>query len=314
MRDLTLLREALPYIQKYKDAVFVIKVGGRLVEDPTCLPTLAQDVTLLHSVGIRIVLIHGGGDQATQLLRDLHHESRFVNGRRITDSKSLEAAKMVYGGKVNLEILSALRSFGALAVGLSGVDADLIVAQKRPVVQVLNRATGLQEEVDYGLVGDIIAVNVGILRQLLAGGYIPVIACLGADRDGNIFNINADTVAGSIAAKLQADRFINVTDVRGLYRDHKDESSFISYLDVDEAEALLSAGGVQKGMIPKLQSCIQAIRGGARRVSLINGADPAALLTEVFTDVGHGTMIVGVVEKVQYELEITDHGQSGYLS
>ncbi len=308
MHDITLLREALPYIQKYKDTIFVIKVGGRLIEDPISLRTLAQDLTLLHSVGIRIVVIHGGGDQATQLLRDLQHESRFVNGRRITDEKSLEVAKMVYGGKVNLEILSALRSFGGLAVGLSGVDADLIVAQKRPVVQVFNRETGLQEAVDYGYVGDIVSVNVGILRQLLMGGYIPVIACLGADREGNIFNINADTVAGSIAAQLQADRFINVTDVRGLYRDRNDESSFISYLDVDEAEALLKGGGVQKGMIPKLQSCIEAIRGGARRVSLINGSDPAALLTEVFTSAGHGTMIVGVPEKVQYEQELTSHG------
>ena len=304
MQDMTLLREALPYIQKYKDAIFVIKVGGRLVEDPLSLRTLAQDLTLLHSVGIRVVVIHGGGDQATQLLRDLHHESRFVNGRRVTDEKSLEAAKMVYGGKVNLEILSALRSFGALAVGLSGVDADLIVAQKRPVVQVLNRETGLEEAVDYGYVGDIVSVNVGVLRQLLSGGYIPVIACLGADREGNIFNINADTVAGSIAAALQAERFINVTDVRGLYRDRNDEGSFISYLDVEEAEALLKSGGVQKGMIPKLQSCIQAIRGGAKRVSLINGADPTALLAEVFTNAGHGTMIVGAAEKAQYESEI----------
>ncbi len=304
MQDMTLLREALPYIQKYKDAIFVIKVGGRLVEDPLSLRTLAQDLTLLHSVGIRVVVIHGGGDQATQLLRDLHHESRFVNGRRVTDEKSLEAAKMVYGGKVNLEILSALRSFGALAVGLSGVDADLIVAQKRPVVQVLNRETGLEEAVDYGYVGDIVSVNVGVLRQLLSGGYIPVIACLGADREGNIFNINADTVAGNIAAALQAERFINVTDVRGLYRDRNDERSFISYLDVEEAEALLKSGGVQKGMIPKLQSCIQAIRGGAKRVSLINGADPTALLAEVFTNAGHGTMIVGAAEKARYESEI----------
>ena len=304
MQDMTLLREALPYIQKYKDAIFVIKVGGRLVEDPLSLRTLAQDLTLLHSVGIRVVVIHGGGDQATQLLRDLHHESRFVNGRRVTDEKSLEAAKMVYGGKVNLEILSALRSFGALAVGLSGVDADLVVAQKRPVVQVLNRETGLEEAVDYGYVGDIVSVNVGVLRQLLSGGYIPVIACLGADREGNIFNINADTVAGSIAAALQAERFINVTDVRGLYRDRNDERSFISYLDVEEAEALLKSGGVQKGMIPKLQSCIQAIRGGAKRVSLINGADPTALLAEVFTNAGHGTMIVGAAEKARYESEI----------
>lgn len=303
MRDVTLLREALPYIRKYKDSVFVIKIGGRLVEEQEALDALARDITLLHLIGIKVIIVHGGGSQATQLLQELRHESRFVNGRRITDAPSLEAAKMVYGGKVNLEILSALRNSGARGVGLSGVDADLIVAKKRKAVQVLNRETGTYEEVDFGYVGDIVGVNVALIEQLLAGGYVPVIACLGADEEGNIFNINADTVAATIAAELEADRFINVTNVRGIYRDIEDETSLISYVDAEEAQRLIEEGIVQRGMIPKVQSCLMAIEGGARRVSLIDGTDPTALLTEVFTSEGHGTMIVGTSEKERYVSE-----------
>ncbi len=300
MHDITLLREALPYIRKYRESTFVVKIGGRLVESAEALDTLAADLTLLHLVGIRVVIVHGGGAQATQLLRELHHESRFVNGRRITDAPSLEAAKMVYGGKVNLEILSALRTHGARGVGLSGVDADLIVARKREAVQLLNRETGALEEVDFGYVGDIVSVDVALLEQLLTGGYVPVIACLAADAEGNVFNINADTVAATLAAALKADRFVNVTDVRGIYRDIAVEDSLISHLTPTEAEALIEEGAVQKGMIPKVQSCIFALKGGARRVSLIDGTDPTALLAEVFTSQGHGTMITGAQEQARY--------------
>jgi len=304
MRDITVLREALPYIQRYRGSTFVIKIGGRLVAHPESLQGLAQDLTLLHLIGIRLAIVHGGGSQATQLLRDLEHESRFVNGRRITDAQSLEAAKMVFGGKVNLEILSALRNSGARAVGLSGVDADLIVARKRGSVRMFNQETGSYEDVDFGYVGDIVDVNVTILQHLLGGGYVPVIACLGADQAGNIYNINADTIAATVAAALGADRLINVTDVRGIYRDIDDEDSLISYVDVDEARALVETGVVQAGMIPKVQSCVAAIEGGARRVSLIDGTDPSALLTEIFTSTGHGTMIVGTEEKAEYQEEL----------
>ena len=304
MRDITVLREALPYIQRFQGSTFVIKIGGRLVAHPESLEGLAQDLTLLHLVGIRVAIVHGGGSQATQLLRDLEHESRFVNGRRITDAQSLEAAKMIFGGKVNLEILSALRNSGAHAVGLSGVDADLIVAKKREAVRMFNQETGNYEDVDFGYVGDIVDVNATILEHLLDGGYVPVIACLGADQAGNIYNINADTIAATVAAALGADRLINVTDVRGIYRDVDDAGSLISYVDVDEARALVDEGVVQAGMIPKVQSCIAAIEGGAKRVSLIDGTDPSALLTEVFTSTGHGTMIVGAEEKVEYQEEL----------
>jgi acetylglutamate kinase len=226
-----------------------------------------------------------------------------VNGRRITDAKTLEVAKMVYGGKINLEILSALRNSGARGVGLSGIDANLIVAKKRDPVQVLNRETGTYEEVDFGYVGDIIEVNVDIIEQLLEGGYIPVVACLGADMEGNIYNINADTVAEKIAVGIKADKLINVTNVRGILRDVNDERSLISFIDVEEAQTLVESGVVSEGMIPKVQTCIAAVQGGVKRTCLIDGTNRNALLIEVFTHEGHGTMIVSVEEKARYQAE-----------
>lgn len=303
MRDINVLRAALPYIQKFQNSVFVIKIGGRLVEERDALVCLMQDVTLLHLVGIKVIIVHGGGSQATRLLQDLRHETTFVNGRRITDAKTLEVAKMVYGGKVNLEILSALRNSGARGVGLSGVDANLIIANRRHPTTVLDQESGTHREVDFGYVGDIVDVNVDIIEQLLEGGYIPVIACLGADTEGNIYNINADTVAERIAVEIQADKLINVTNVRGILRDVNDPSSLISYIDVSEAQDLLESGIVSSGMVPKVQSCIAAIRGGVKRTCLIDGTDRDALLTEVFTAEGHGTMIVSTDEKGRYQVE-----------
>ncbi len=303
MRDVNMLREALPYIKKFKGSTFVVKIGGRLVEDPANLVSLTGDITLLHYVGIRVVVVHGGGSQATQLLQDLQHQTRFVNGRRITDAKTLDVAKMVYGGQINIDILSALRNHGVPGVGLSGVDANLIVAEQRKTQRIHNSETGAFEEVDFGFVGDIVDVNVGILEQLLDGGYIPVIASLGADMDGNIFNINADTVAEKIAVKIQADKFINMTNVRGILRDINDPDSLISYLDTVEAAGLIASGTVSSGMIPKVQSCIAAIKGGVKRTCLINGTNRNSLLAEVFTNEGHGTIILSTIEKDRYQAE-----------
>ncbi len=299
MRDVTVLREALPYIQMFRGRVFVVKLGGRVIEEVDHLRRLMQDVTLLSLVGIKPVVVHGGGAQATQLLRDLRHESRFINGRRVTDAKTLEVTKMVYGGKINIEILSALRSSGAHGVGLSGIDADLITAHKRPPRQMLNREAGTMEQVDFGYVGDIDDVNVDILVHLLEGGYIPVIACLGADAEGSVYNINADTVAQRIAVKIGAEKLINVTNVRGVFRDIDDPASLISLLSVEEAEALLAGESLSAGMIPKIQTCIEAVRGGVRRASLIDGTYEDGLLAEVFTHEGHGTMIVHAEEKAR---------------
>jgi acetylglutamate kinase len=299
--DITVLREALPYIKRFKDKVFVIKLGGRVVEDLDALRCLMRDVTLLDLIGVKVVIVHGGGAQANQLLKDLHHESRIVNGRRVTDAKTLEVAKMVYGGSVNVEILSALRNNGARGVGLSGVDADLVTAHKRPPKAMLNRESGEVEQVDFGYVGDIIDVNVGVLDHLLGGGYIPVIACLGADEQGNVYNINADTIAQQVAVKIKAEKLLNMTNVPGIMRDLDDPGSVISLLDVDEAEALLASDTLSAGMIPKVQTCISAVRGGVTRATLLNGTCEDGLLTEVFTQQGHGTMIVSAEEKALIE-------------
>ena len=288
---LDLLREALPYIQRFKNKVFVVKLSGKVTEDQDQLNSLAEEMTLCQQVGIHIAVVHGGGKQLTTIAERLGISQRIVNGRRVTDAETLEVAKMVFAGQINTDIVSALRRSGAETVGLSGLDGNTIHARRREIQRVLNQETGEVETIDYGHVGDIVEINARLLRLLLDNGYIPVISSLGADEQGNVYNINADTIAAEIAVRLQAEKLILLTDVDGILRDRDDPSSRLSRVSVEEAERLVRERIVSSGMLPKIAAIAHLIRRGVRSAHIINGSKRNALLHEVFTDEGAGTMI-----------------------
>ncbi|HXG93085.1 MAG TPA: acetylglutamate kinase [Blastocatellia bacterium] len=288
---LDLLREALPYIQRFKNKTFVVKLSGKVTEDQEQLNSLAEEITLCQQVGIHVAVIHGGGKQLSSIAEKLGITQRIVNGRRVTDADTLEVAKMVFAGQINTDILSALRRAGGETVGLSGVDGNIIHARRREIQKVLNQETGEVETIDFGHVGDIVEINVGLVSLLLDNGYIPVISSLGADEQGNVYNINADTIAAEIAIHLEAEKLILLTDVDGVLLDRNDPSSRISRLTVDEAERLVRDKVVSSGMLPKIAAIAQLIRRGVRSAHIINGQRRNALLYEVFTDEGAGTMI-----------------------
>lgn len=287
-----LLREALPYIQRFKGNTFVVKLSGKATEDKENLASLAEELALLHNVGIKICVVHGGGKQLSDLAAQLGIEQTIINGRRVTDTATLEMAKMIFAGKINTEIIAALRQRAVETVGLSGVDGGIIHAARRPVKEVLNQATGAREQVDFGFVGDVLSVNDRLLRVLLEQHYLPVVSSLGSDLDGNIYNINADTIASEIAVSLAAEKLILLSDVDGLRLRSDDETSHISRLTTVEANELIETGAATGGMIPKLQSIISLLTRGVRAAHIINGTRRNALLAEIFTDEGTGTMIV----------------------
>jgi len=289
---LDLLREALPYIQRFQGKTFVIKLSGKVTEDKDNLSSLAEELALLHQVGIRICVIHGGGKQLSELASKLGVAQTIIEGRRVTDDATLEMAKMIFAGKINTDILAALRNHGIEAVGLSGVDGNIVHAERRPPKEVVNRETGAREQVDFGHVGDVVEINARLLTVLLDHGYLPVISSLGADADGTVFNINADTIAAEIAVRLQAEKLILLSDVDGIYLRPGEPETKLSRLSVDEAEALLKSGAASGGMIPKLQSITALIRRGLRTTHIISGTNRNALLSEIFTNEGTGTMIV----------------------
>lgn len=296
-----MLKQAIPYIRLYKGKVFVVKVGGRVVGKREALDAVVEDVCLLQQVGIKVVLVHGGGNQATELARKLGLEPEFVAGRRVTDAKTLEIAKMVYGGSLSVDILSSFRAHHTPAVGVSGVDAGLIVARKRPK-KLVEPGPGLEPvEVDYGFVGDIEKVSPELLVSLLDAGMTPVVSCLGADAEGGVLNINADSVAESIARALRAEKLVVVTDTEGLLENVADPSSLVSYADLEEIEELVKAGKLSGGMLPKIEACVKALKGGVRRTHIVNGLKPGALLREIFTNAGSGTMIVEKRERQKYQ-------------
>lgn len=288
---LDLLREALPYIQRFKNKIFVVKLSGKITEDHDQLNSLAEEITLCQQVGIHVAVIHGGGKQLTSIAERLGISQRIVNGRRVTDAETLEVAKMVFAGQINTDILSALRRSGAETVGISGVDGNIIHARRREIKNVINEDTGQVETIDYGHVGDIVDINVRLLRLLLENDYVPVLSSLGADDQGNVYNINADTIAAEIAVHLQAEKLILMTDVDGILQDRDDPSSRISRLKVEEAERLVNERVVSSGMLPKIAAIAHLIRRGVRSAHIINGSKRNALLREVFTDEGAGTMI-----------------------
>src|SRR5499427_6614142 len=214
---LDLLREALPYIQRFKGKTFVVKFSGKVTEDHERLISLAEELALLHQVGIRVCVVHGGGKQLTELAEKLGVEQTIIEGRRVTDDDTLEMAKMIFAGKINTDILAALRHRGVEAVGLSGGDGNIVHAERRPPKEVIDRTTGESAQVDFGHVGDILEIDARLLRVLLDHGYLPVISSLGADDEGKVFNINADTIASEIAVRLQAEKLVLLSDVDGIY-------------------------------------------------------------------------------------------------
>jgi acetylglutamate kinase len=300
MSDIVLgLKEALDYTRLYRDQTFVIKLGGEVLASARTLEGVAVHVALLESLSIRVVLVHGGGPQATALSRRLGVEPEIVAGRRVTTPEVLEVAKMVYAGQLNVDVLSALRTRGVKAVGLSGVDANLVTARRRPPVAVTDD-DGQQRTVDYGEVGDIEAVDHAVLDLLLPAGFVPVVASLAADKDGRALNVNADTMAEALASALKAKKLIFLTGAPGLLRDPEDPSSLVAFADPEDLGVMLESGAIRGGMRPKVEACLRAVANGVRRTHIIDGRIPDALLLEVFTGHGCGTMIVAKKEMESY--------------
>ena len=291
MNDIAVLKQALPYLRRHKKSTMVVKLGGEIAANAEALRSLSEDVSLLTHVGIRIVVVHGGGPQATEMQKRLGLEPVMVGGRRVTDEATLDVAKMVFAGKINTDILSSLRRQGVSAVGLSGIDGDILHAKKRPPTEVLDPETGQRRLVDFGLVGDVTAVDTALVRLLLENKYVPVIASLASDGSGNILNINADTVASVIAKDLGAAKLVILTGVPGLLRDKNDPKSLVSRITTEEAKAAMKDGTVAGGMLPKLRALVDAVEGGVERGHILSGTLPGALLLELFTSAGSGTLI-----------------------
>jgi acetylglutamate kinase len=271
------LAEALPFIRRFWGRVVVVKYGGSAMDDPTLAQLFAQDVVLMRSVGMRPVVVHGGGPQIGALMSRLGKEPEFREGLRVTDAETLDIARMVLVGKVNRDIVSEVNVHGPLAVGLSGEDAGLITASRRSP--------------DLGFVGDVEAVNASILERLLSEELIPVVATIGSDLEGQAYNINADTAAGAIAEALSAEKLVYLTNVEGLLKDVADPGSVISQLSGDDLEAMIGDGTLTAGMIPKAGSCLRAVRRGVGQAHILDGRVPHALLLEIFTTEGIGTMV-----------------------
>src|SRR5205807_1974326 len=266
-----LLREALPYIKRFKGKTFVVKFSGKVTEDRDRLISLCEELALLQQVGIRVCVVHGGGKQLSELAKKLGIEQTIIEGRRVTDDDTLEMAKMIFAGKINTDILAALRHRGVHAVGLSGIDGNIVHAERRPPKEVVDRMTGESAQVDFGHVGDIIEIDSSLLTVLLDHGYLPVVSSLGADAEGRVFNINADTVAAEIAVQLQAEKLVLLSDIDGIYLRAGEPDTKLSRLAAAEAEELIKSGSATGGMIPKLQSIIKPLRRGVKSAHIING-------------------------------------------
>jgi len=275
----SVLIQALPYIQKYSDKILVIKYGGHAMTDETLKRSVMGDIVLLSLIGIKVVLVHGGGPEISDTLTRLGKKSEFVDGLRVTDAETAGVVQMVLAGKINKDLVNLIQTKGGQAIGLCGIDGHMLEA--KPVDERL------------GYVGDITNVNVQPILDLLNNGYIPVISTVGYDAEGNVYNINADTAAARIAGTLGAESLINMTDICGVMRDKDDPSSLIPVIPVSEAPQLMRDGVISGGMIPKINCCIEAIRRGVKKVFVIDGTVPHAIIMEMLTDEGIGTMIVG---------------------
>ncbi len=273
------LSEALPYMQRFAGRTVVVKYGGAAMKDSKLKDRVVRDIIFMACIGIRPIIVHGGGPEINSWLDKLNIEPQFKDGLRVTDAATMEVVEMVLVGKVNKEIVSLINQSGGSAIGMCGKDANLITA--RP-----------EGRTDIGFVGEVSGVNVKVLELLVGGGYIPVISSVAADQSGQSYNINADTVAGEIAAALGAEKLILLTDTPGLMRDFKDPTSLIKQLDINKARQLVTEGVVSGGMIPKLNCCIRSLAQGVKATHIIDGRVAHSLLLEIFTDSGIGTMIV----------------------
>lgn len=283
------LKRAAPYIRLYKKKIFVLKAGGEVFASDDATRHLLEQVALLHQVGIRVVLVHGGGPQLTELANALGVPTQMVGGRRVTDKQTLDVTTMVLNGQINTRILAACRDLHLPAVGISGVDAGLIRAHKRPPVEVEGHAGG---PVDFGFVGDIDSVDTDVVRAQLDNGMVPIVSPLSADDSGTVLNINADTVAAALATALGASKLILTMGAPGILEDRHNPSSLVSYLDLDDLEELRGNGSLAEGMLPKARAIEAAIKGGVPRVHLISYRIPDSLLLEIFTNEGTGTLVV----------------------
>ncbi len=272
------LTAALPYIQKYSGKIVVVKYGGNAMINPELKRAVMSDIVLLSLVGVKTVLVHGGGPEISQMLGRLGIESRFVDGLRYTDAETIDVVQMVLAGKTNKDLVSLIGLSGGKALGLCGIDGGMIKARK------------LVGESDLGFVGDIVNIDAAPIINALENGYIPVIATVGTDENGQFYNINADTAAAEIAAALNAENMLMLTDIRGLMRDVKDEGSLIPFVRLADVDALIAEGIISGGMIPKVKSCYTAVSRGVGRAVMIDGRIPHSILLEMFSDEGIGTM------------------------
>ena len=284
-----ILIEALPYIREFSDSIMVIKMGGHAIVDPVIMDQIVEDIVLLKFVGIRPVIVHGGGPEITEKMERMGKKPEFVSGLRVTDDETLEIARMVLVGNVNSKIVSLISKHGGKGVGLAGSDGRIIVGRKMAPQRV--NVKGVEKEIDLGWVGETELINPELLLILAEKGYIPVISPIATDEKGNDLNVNADTVAGDIAAALKARKLISLTDVPGILRNPKDPETRISRIAFEEIETLISENIISGGMIPKVKSSAFAIAGGVSQVHIIDGSMPHSLLLELFTHEGIGTMI-----------------------
>ena len=272
------LIEALPHIRKYSGKILLVKYGGSAMTDEGLKRAVMGDLVLLSLIGIKVVLVHGGGPEITEMLTKLGKKTEFVDGLRVTDAETADVVQMVLAGKVNKGLVNLIQSLGGRAIGLSGADGGLIRAK--------------QMDARLGFVGEIESLNVKPVTDMLEMGYIPVISSVGCDAEGNVYNINADTAAAKIAGMLKAESFINLTDTPGLLEDENDESTLIGKIFVSEAQRMINQGQLSGGMIPKVSCCVEAIRRGVKKVFIIDGRVPHSILIETLTDEGMGTMFV----------------------
>jgi acetylglutamate kinase len=283
------LIEALPYMQEFYDSIMVIKVGGNAIVSPQNMEDIIKDVVLLRYVGIKPVIVHGGGPEITEKMELMGKKAEFIQGLRITDDETMEIARMVLVGNINTKIVSLIGMFGGKGIGLTGYDGRMILGHKQGTKKVV--VDGIEKEIDIGWVGESEVINPDILHIVLDKGYIPVISPIAVDTQGNALNINADTVAGDIAAALCAKKLILMTDVSGLLRDMKDPSSRISHVTLDDIDPLIAEGVIRGGMIPKIKGAAVAVKSGVERAHIINGSVSHSMLLELFTDCGVGTMV-----------------------
>ena len=278
MQRAQVLTEALPYIKKYYDKIIVVKYGGNAMINEELKQTVMRDLVLLALIGIKVVLVHGGGPEITDMLAKVGKKTEFVDGLRVTDKETVDIVQMVLAGKINKNLVNIIQSHGGKAIGLCGIDGHMIKAE------VLDKR--------LGYVGEITEVNVEPIRDVIDKGYIPVVSTVGCDDEGNTYNINADTVAAKIAGELQAESLISMTDIAGILRDKNDPSTLISKIYVSDAPRLMKEGVISGGMIPKVNCCIESIRRGVKKVFIIDGRVPHSILIETLTNEGMGTMFV----------------------